>query len=239
MNILITGGTDGLGECLAKIFARDKKNIIIATGTSKSKIKKLVGLKDLASVTFIKCDFGNLSELKELVHLVNLKFNKKLDILINNAGIAYHGKISEIVPHELDEVIAVNTLAPMYLTSKLIGSMKRGARIINVSSYLGSKGKIYTATYTASKHALNGFSKVLRAEFAKKGIGVVQIEPGPMQTSFNKRTNNKDMKAQFNISPSYRIPAEIVASYIEFVVKTDPNVCPELIRIMPTEMSSE
>lgn len=237
-NIILTGATGGLGSEISKSLVDFGVNLLLVSKDAK-KLQKLQELllkrREIAFVKFIPVDFNNLGKVEESVDDIVKIFEGKIDVLINNAGIGYHSKITSIDLDELKEVFAVNTLSPIILTSKLFKNIAKSdfGHIINISSILGSRAMDRTATYTASKHALSGFAKVLRIEGAKHKIRVTTIEPGAIETSFIERTHDAETKKHFSKRKLIKIEPKIIADWVLKAIETDTSVCPEIIQIMP------
>lgn len=208
---------------------------------NEAKLRKLqeylTSGKEPEFVKYLALDFSDLEQVKKLAPEIIKIFDSSIDILINNAGIGYHGKIETIDTDELKEVFAVNTLAPIIITSKLLPFISQSdtGHIINVSSILGSRSMMRTAAYTASKHALTGFTKVLRLEAAQLGVRVTAIEPGAIETTFAQRTHESEAKEYFSKRKLTKIPPKVIAGWIVEVIKSDPTICPEMIQIMPQD----
>ncbi|HED36795.1 MAG TPA: SDR family oxidoreductase [Ignavibacteria bacterium] len=239
-NIILTGATGGLGSEISKLLVDSGVNLLLVSKDAK-KLQKLqellLKMRKGAFVKFIAVDFNNPEKVEESVDDIVKIFEEKIDVLINNAGIGYHSKITSIGLDELKEVFAVNTLSPIILTSKLFKNIAKSdfGHIINISSILGSRAMDRTATYTASKHALNGFAKVLRIEGAKHKIHVTTIEPGAIETSFIERTHDTETKKHFSKRKLIKIEPKIIADWVLKVIETDTSVCPEIIQIMPQD----
>lgn len=238
--ILLTGATGGVGKETTKILFQTGATVVI-TGTNAKKLKVLA---DEINVSYGKGKVIPLAfDLTQLDKIERFSFEclgllgKDIDIMINNAGIGYHSRIENIDREELEEVFKINVLAPILLTSALLPHIKKNGKVINISSYLGVKAAKNTAAYTASKHALEGFSKVLRLECADRGISVTTIQPGAIETDFNARTHDLEMKELFAKRKLTRIAPRVIAELILNVVKTDSSACIETIRIMPTEQA--
>jgi 3-oxoacyl-[acyl-carrier protein] reductase len=107
-----------------------------------------------------------------------------LDILVNNAGFALSRPIAQTTSEEWDHLMAVNARAPFLLCRVALPHLKRSGRgrIVNIASVVGSKGYVNQGAYTASKHALAGFTKVLAQEVMADGIRVHLVSPGGVDT---------------------------------------------------------
>jgi short-subunit dehydrogenase len=184
-------------------------------------------------------DFNSLTQIDSLVQAAMVWLGGRIDVLINNAGIGYHCPVERIRVEEAVEVMTVNAIAPMMVTTYALPALRRSAtpKVINISSILGSKPLALTATYTASKHALNGYSKVLRIEVASAGLSVTLIEPGAIDTTFITRTHDPDAVAQMGSRKLCKLTVDEIARWVTTVIESPPYSCPELIRIAPIEQA--
>ena len=173
---------------------------------------------------------GTIAGLK-----LNLGTENAQDQKIQLSTVDRIAEIENIKQEELIETFNINTLSPILLTSRLLPLLKKSSnpKVVNISSILGSKGIPYTATYTASKHALNGYSKVLRKELVKDNLKVVIIEPGAIESEFILRTYDEVPRNSFNKRKMEKLKPETIAAWILKVIESDNNTCPELIRILP------
>jgi short-subunit dehydrogenase len=159
----------------------------------------------------------------------------RVDVLINNAGVGYHCPIDSVIPEEAVEVMNVNALAPIILTSSLLPALYNAPRpkVINISSILGVKPLPLTATYTASKHALNGYSQVLRLETAERGLSVTIIEPGAIDTPFLDKTHDPVAVERMGRRNLTKLSPHEVCRWVLTVIESPPYTCPEVIRVAP------
>ena len=237
LHVFLTGASAGVGEAiLQQISARGAR--VFATSRTQSKLDeatKQVVDRGGADVHAVASDLTSLAEVESVANAALEWFDSRIDVVINNAGIGYHGPASTIRGHETTEVMAVNAIAPMMLIRHFLPALRRSAapKIINVSSILGSKPMPLTSTYTASKHALNGFSKVLRLEEAASNISVTLIEPGAVETAFIQRTHDPDALKKFRGQQVEQLAPVEVARWVVAVMESAPSVCPELVRITP------
>jgi 3-oxoacyl-[acyl-carrier protein] reductase len=149
-----------------------------------------------------------------------------LDILINNAGIALAKPIIETTEEEWDEIMAVNAKAPFLLCKYAIPYLKKSEMptIINISSVVGTKGYVNQGAYTASKHALMGFTKVLAQEVHDDGIRVHVISPGGVATDLVTIMRP-------DLDPSTLIKPEEIAEIVVFLLKFRGNAVIDEINV--------
>ncbi len=235
--VILTGAAGGVGREITKLLCQYGASIVITSKNQKALNDLRQSINYPAQIFPIAYDFNNLSKIDNFIKKSLAYLDGEVDVLINNAGIGYHSKIENIVLSELEEVFRVNSLAPIILTSKLLSYLRnsKNAHVVNISSFLGEKAMKYTGAYTAAKHALNGFSQTLRLEEASNGVKVTLIEPGAIETGFMLNTHDEETKKIFAKRKLKKIPPQTIADWVLKVIKTENAVCPEVIRITPTE----
>ena len=183
--ILITGATGGIGKALVKKFA-SLEGSVLATGT---KIEKLEALKkEFSNINILKFDISDHSKIEEFVENVSSQLNG-LDVLVNNAGINVDNLSLRMKDEEWKKVVEVNLGSTFFLCKYAIKKMLKNkyGRIVNITSVVGHTGNIGQANYAASKAGINGMSKSLAIEYAKKNITINCVSPGFIQS---KMTDN-------------------------------------------------
>ena len=184
-NIIITGSSSGFGLKAAKDFA-DKGNKVFATmrnpdGKNAEKKAELEAHSDHIKVV----DMDVTDEASVQHAMVNMIADAgNVDILINNAGIMYLG-ITEAFSIEQARVqMETNYFGAIRVMQAVLPNMRKSGSglIINTSSLVGRMSPPFFATYTATKHALEGYSQGLRYEVSPFGVDVVMVEPGPFGT---------------------------------------------------------
>ena len=181
---LVTGASGGIGRAISLALAGLGLSMAI-TGRSKAKLESLKDeLTALGSdVLLVQGDLANAGTPADIVHRVINHFGN-LDILINNAGLAYLESIENTTVEQWDQLMNVNARAPFLLCKAALPYLKvsKSAFIINISSVVGRVGYVNQAAYAASKHALMGFTKVLAREVQEDGIAVHAMLPGGIAT---------------------------------------------------------
>ena len=178
--VLITGATSGLGLDIAKHYLKlGYKTIVL--GKNKKLLKKYYSKNKLAHPVCV--DLKKLSLLTNHILKIKKKF-KKIDILINNAGIATNSLLESTKDNKIIDVINVNLLAPIIICKQIVKIMKTNnyGRIINISS----GGSVNCApgylAYSASKSALNTLAKTISKECVGYNIKINTFSPGPCKT---------------------------------------------------------
>ena len=211
--VLISGGSDGLGKAIAQNLTHEYRVVILSP--TEEKLKKVAGE---IGVDYIVADVTDYESLEKAVKRVVDKF-KRIDCLVNNAGLWIQGELVDNNSEDIRKVINVNTLGAVYFSKAVIPQMKkqRSGLIINIISQAGIYHKAERTVYNASKWAITGFTKSLQPEVAKYGISVSGIYPGKMKTEmFKKMGIEKDMNDALD-------PIE-VARTVKFLLETDTNV---------------
>lgn len=179
MNILVTGASRGIGKAIVEELK--VSHTVYATARNEVLLKEL-GLNDY----FV----ADLACQKDLFALGDFIKEKKIDVLINNAGEYIYSKSDDIKFEDLEHTLAVNLKAPIYLTKCAIPYMKANhwGRIINIGSISGVMGEAGACTYSATKAGLIGMAKSVGLELAQYGITVNTINPGWVDTELGNKS---------------------------------------------------
>ena len=180
--VIITGGSSGIGESIAKLFINNGARVIVF-GLHKPNYKS----------EFYKVDISNEEEIKEALEKI-----PKIDILINNAGIAKILSIEETTTEIFDEIFNINFKGVFWMCRYSLPKLKEGSCIINVSSIAGIKSFANYGAYCASKSAVISFTKTLALELSSKKIRANAVAPGIIDTPiFSKMMpSEKERKIQ-------------------------------------------
>lgn len=201
---LITGGSDGIGFAIASAFAEEGANLILI-GRDKEKLghrEKLLKQYDITVCT-LAADISNKDSIAEIVEQVRTK-NIKIDIIVNNAGIARFIPFSNMDIQELDYHINLNMKAPYLLTQAFLDNLiDSQGNVINISSYFSKRmlpDRPSTA-YSMTKGAIESFTKALAYELGPQGVRVNAIAPGTIatpQVESNMERLDNEAKKRFN-----------------------------------------
>jgi 3-oxoacyl-[acyl-carrier protein] reductase len=181
---IVTGASRGIGRAIAVKLASE--GVLVAmTARSEAKLREIQHEIEVGGGTAyaIAADLADPGSAQSIVSQTVAKFGR-LDILINNAGMAMLSPLIDTAVEQWDRLMAVNARAPFLLCKEAIPYMKAagGGTIIQIVSVIGVKGYINQGAYTASKHALMGMSKVLAQEVKPYNIRVHTILPGGVAT---------------------------------------------------------
>jgi len=180
MNILVTGATKGIGKAICELL-RLTGNIYTA-----SRNEELLKVYE----NYCTCDLSQKSGMEKLGEYI---VSNKIDVLINNAGEYIYSGVENTSYEQIEEIINLNLVAPLYLSSKSVPYMKKNrfGRIINIGSISGVMGEANASIYSASKSGLIGASKALALELAEYGITVNTINPGWVDTEMGNTSANE------------------------------------------------
>lgn len=215
---LVTGATSGIGFAISDRLLQEGYHVI---GVGRD-FEKCAGFgKDFKSYSLDLSLFDE-SDLEKMEI-------KKLDVLVNCAGIGSFGAFEKQSQDSIRELINVNLLAPILMTNYfaelLIASQ---GRIFNISSIEAVRSSKLSATYTASKAGLRSFSLALFEEIRSKGVKVISINPDITKTNF---FDNQFFK-ESNKKNAY-IEPEQIADVVQYLVKMDENIVPTDITLRP------
>lgn len=194
---VVTGGSRGIGRSIALELAKDGACVVINYKTNDEEAKNTLELiKSLGSFGLIvKADVSVYNEAKLLIDKTVESFGK-IDILVNNAGISKIGLFIDMKEEEWDSMIDINfkgVINCSHNVLKYMVSQKRGS-IINISSMWGNVGASCETIYSATKGAVNLFSKSLAKEMAPSNIRVNSVAPGVINTEMNSWLSADDKK---------------------------------------------
>ncbi|MBI3501747.1 MAG: SDR family oxidoreductase [Bacteroidetes bacterium] len=193
--IWITGASSGIGEALAKEFAAAKAKLVLSARREKEleRVKNDCAKFISASTIFIlPLDVAELSTVHSAVEKIIQRFGR-IDILINNAGIAQRSFAGD-TPVEVErKIMDVNYFAPTILTKAVLPVLRkqRSGNIVVISSVMGKLGYPGRSSYAASKHALHGYFESLRIEEHSNKIHVHIICPGYVKTNVSLNAVNE------------------------------------------------
>ncbi len=223
---LITGSTRGIGKAIALELSKIGYTIII-TGTKQETVEEVAAEIEKSGGTAIGISSNLLvsGNSKILIEKVIERFGR-LDVLVNNAGIAKADSFNEVTEEDFDTVIGLNVKAPMFLTQAalpyLLDSPEKA--IVNISSVVGHKAYANQTLYASSKHALNGMMSALAKEYRTSGLRVYKVAPGGVATEMIHT-------ARPDLDPNSLIQPEEVAKTVAFLLSLKGNAQVDEIRI--------
>jgi short-subunit dehydrogenase len=206
--VVVTGASSGIGRATALAFA--KKKARLALGARRldrlNAVAKVCLEQGSPDVSVRRLDVGQPADARAFVAAA-LRDHDHIDVLVNNAGLGWMGRLHEMPEDKVDELLATNLKGVITTTQAVLPAMlaRRSGVIINVSSVVGFRASPYSAVYSATKHALVGLSHALRGELSGTGVKVCVVYPGVTDTEFFDST-------EVPVGPMY--PASWVANLI-------------------------
>ena len=196
--VIITGASKGIGAAMAILFARKGYNVVIGYNESYQLAKMLSS--SLSSqgynVVPIKANVANKLETDILIKEAVYKFGS-VDVLINNAGVAFNALITDTEEFDSDKIFDVDLKGVFNCCKSVTPVMvnQKSGKIINISSMWGQVGASCEVAYSAAKAGVIGLTKALAKELAPSGITVNCIAPGLIDTSMNTNISVEDLNA--------------------------------------------
>jgi short-subunit dehydrogenase len=172
-NVLITGATGGLGQAIARAFARRGANLIL-TGRRAEVLEALAGE---VGGRVLPCDLAQREEVERLIVEAQ---NASLDVLVANAGLPATGALTALPQEKIDRLLEVNLRAPIALARALAPAMmeRRSGHLVFMSSLSGKAASPASSLYAATKFGLRGFALSIREDLRPYGVGVSVVLPG-------------------------------------------------------------
>jgi hypothetical protein len=184
--IVITGASSGIGRAAAIEFAKKgAKLALIARRKEKLEDLQDALAKFNTDILICPCDVSDKDQVKQMTNQVLQKFDK-IDVLVNNAGFAIYGSVSNLSIEEIESQMQTNYFGMVYCTKNFLPVLQKqnSGHIVNVASVAASFGLPGIAPYCASKFAMLGFSEGLKHELRGTNIGVTVVSPIMVRTDF-------------------------------------------------------
>lgn len=207
-NVIVTGGSRGIGKCIVENLAREGYNVILNYNKSEKQAKKIQNdLKEEGIIIEIfKADISKKEEVKKLIEYAVSKL-KTIDVLINNAGVAKLQMFQDATEDDWNEIIDTNLKSAFYMSQEVLPSMlqKKSGCIINISSMWGIVGASCETIYSISKAGMDAMTKSLAKELGPSNIRVNSIAPGVIDTDMNNHIDKTIKQEIENETPLGRI----------------------------------
>lgn len=187
-NIIITGGSSGLGQSISNIFLKNNCRVII-TSRHQEKIdnyKKIIPKQHISNIYFLKTNLEKEKDIDNLLEHSLKLFDGKIDCIINNASISLTGKFKDIPFDLYKDALNLNFLLISYQIKKLLGNNNSNKiKIVNIIGGSMHIGIPYSSSYSLTKLILRVFSEIIQIE--QSNLDVVLFHPGPLKTGFENR----------------------------------------------------
>ena len=222
LNVLVTGGTRGLGLGIARALASSDFQVIAIArkeGDLMAAARDEVTRDGRGGLHFRAFDLANLEGIGDLVKSLRREFGG-LYGLVNNAAIGLSGILTNLSDTAIEQAVRLNVVSPLTLTKYAVRSMMtgRGGRIVNVSSIVSTTGYNGLSVYSATKASLTGFTRSLAREVGPLGITVNAVAPGFLDTEMTHDMNSAQRAQVARRSALQRMPEVAdIANAVDFL----------------------
>lgn len=221
-NVVITGGSAGIGFATAKIFIEKGANVLI-TGRNSDNLHTASGNINSPKLKTLASDISKLPDIATLEKVVAESGNK-VDVLVLNAGIAKQFSIEETTEEVFDDLFNINVKGLFFTLQKLIPYLAEGASVILISSGVSVSGYAQMGAYAATKSAVDAIARTAATELANRKIRVNTVAPGLTNTPMNQQTPEDIKNAIAAAVPLQRIgEAEEIANAIVFLASEEAS----------------
>lgn len=224
-NVIVTGGSRGLGLCTArKLAAAGDRVIAIARRESEEVLSAAAESKaaSAGAIHFRAFDLANIADIGELVRGIRTEFGPIYG-LVNNAAVGTDGLLAIMHNSQIEDLVTVNTISPIVFTKYVVRWMMAdgGGRIVNVSSIIGFTGYSGLSVYAATKASMLGFTRSLAREVGRSNITVNAVAPGFLETEMTKGLAGEQREQVARRSALRRLAEpDDVANAIEYLLSS-------------------
>jgi NAD(P)-dependent dehydrogenase (short-subunit alcohol dehydrogenase family) len=196
---LITGAARGIGLAVARRFLADGFDVALLDVDGDLLAKSVSALARPDVTLAVTCDVSDPAAVASAVAKVERRFGR-LDVLVNNAGIAVFAPLMETSDADWSRVLAVNLTGPFLCTKAAVPLMRQhgGGAIVNITSISGLRASTLRSAYGSSKAGLAHLTKQLAVELAELGIRVNGVAPGPVDTAMAKAVHSPEIRADYH-----------------------------------------
>jgi 3-oxoacyl-[acyl-carrier protein] reductase len=216
-NVLVTGGSRGIGLAIARKLAGTGYNVI---AVARRESEEFGQAAKAGNLHFRGCDLSKIDAIPDFVKALRKEFGAIYG-LVNNAGIGPEGLLATMRNSEIEALVRLNVLSPVILTKYVVRHMMADGegRIVNISSIIGTTGYNGLSVYGATKAAANGFTRSLAREVGKLGVTVNAIAPGFITTELTQGLSDDARRRIAGRSALRRLPeADDVARMVEYLL---------------------
>jgi 3-oxoacyl-[acyl-carrier protein] reductase len=221
-NVLVTGGSRGLGLAIATTLASHDFRVIALARSSTEPLRKAMEAYP-ERLLFRAFDLSDTAAIGGMVAGIK-RDTGPIYGLVNNAGLGTGGLLSMMRDRDVESLVRLNTLAPMILTKYVLRSMMaaRGGRIVSVSSIVATNGYKALSAYSATKASLEGFTRSLAREVGPLGITVNAVAPGFVNTEMTQELDEEDRNRIMGRSALRRmVGPEDVAAAVAYLMSEE------------------
>jgi 3-oxoacyl-[acyl-carrier protein] reductase len=233
---IVTGGSRGIGRAVALALAKQGAHVVVNYAQNEAAAGEVVAAIQAAGGKAEPCRFDVSSEaaveaaIKDVVGR-----HKRLDVLVNNAGISVDGLLLRVKEADLDKTFATNVKGAIFCAREAMRPMMRAryGRIVTVSSVVGEMGNVGQVTYAAAKAALIGMTKSMAREYASRSVTVNAVTPGFIETDMTSGLTPEHREEMKRLTPLGRFGvADDVAAAVVYLASQEAGfVTGEILRV--------
>lgn len=235
---VITGGSRGIGAATALMMAKAGANVLITYRVNKAAAKDILSKIDECGCksAAVKCDVASASDCRKVIQTAMKKF-KRVDILVNSAGIWEFAPLNAMTLAKWNRTLSVNLTGTFNMCCQVIPIMKKQkyGRIINVASTAGQRGEVFYSHYASSKGGVISFTKSIAIELIREGIWVNCVAPGWVNTdmisSVTKANLSKKKIMQAIPRGVIATPKEIAGPIVFLASDLSNNIVGEILNV--------
>jgi len=219
--VIVTGGSRGLGAGIVASYLRSGDKVATCARTATEQIDSWI-TETGGRFLFQPADLSSADDAKAFVDAVIARWGR-IDVLVNNAGVARDGVLGLASDEDIDVLIDLNLKGTIYMTRLVSRRMlaNRSGSIVNISSIVGRSGYRGLAVYSATKAALDGFTRAMARELGSRGITVNSVAPGYLRTEMSHGLDEQQLEQIVRRTPAGRLgEPEDIARAVQFL--TDP-----------------
>jgi 3-oxoacyl-[acyl-carrier protein] reductase len=221
-NVVVTGGSRGLGLAISRKLSAAGYGVIAVARKMSDQLSAAMQANgaNAGSLNFLAFDLGDTQGIPKLARTLRQQFGPVYG-LVNNAALGTDGLLANMKNSQIEELLRVNTLAPIMLSKYLVRSMMAdgGGRIVNVTSIIGFTGYSGLSVYGATKASMIGFTRSLAREVGRVGINVNAVAPGFLDTEMTQGLADEQRQQVARRSALRRlVDVDDVADSVEFLL---------------------
>lgn len=223
--VIVTGASRGIGRATAQEFARGGSRVVlVARDAARLEQARREIESDGGEALAVAADVRDEEQVAMVVRRT-LEAWGRIDVLVNNAGVAYLGPLGELGSDQLHEIVDVNLVGTLLCIRAVLPHFmaRRKGHVVNISSVLGKRGVPRQAVYCASKAAVLGLSESLRGELAPHGITVTSFCPSSTETEMNRSVRGDDHPLKLFIRKRFMYTPEAVARRVVQAARARPR----------------
>jgi len=227
-NVIVTGGSRGLGLGIAKRLTGAGYRVIAVARKETPQLTSAMEEADRdnpGSLHFVPFDLAEIEDIPTLVKTLRKEFGPVYG-LVNNAAVGFDGVLALMHNSQIEQLVRVNTLSPIVLTKYAVRAMMAdgGGRIVNIASIIGFTGYSGLSVYGATKASIIGFTRSLAREVGRMGVNVNAVAPGFVDTEMTQGLDDMQRQQIARRSALHRLPdVDDVANAVEFLLGDKAN----------------